>query len=348
MYLELSYKNKISKGMIKLLDIMRTASWSEVFTDISSDSAVERVYRQLSKVYHPDNQSTGSEEAFKLLGKYRSEALAHTGKIQSKSVGFKSSDGKVRVFKYKADYEVGGAVVYYNDTEVAIAFDRSMKDLADRFEKIVKDGCVKLPEGDSKEAETFKVCLPKIKERLGGLFILEKTSDVINLGEFLDMVDAGELSWADRERHATWMMNRLYTIWCVVKYNHNVYMGLDEYNLFFSPVYHTVLPLLGWQFMVGEGDKLIGTTGNVASIMDSMTKSEKKAKAFIDGDAIKRIGERLFKGCSWQELDRFLDSASSSNPEEEWEKFTSIFMNKFGERKFLNMEVEYNTFYRRK
>ena len=330
------------------MTLSNAIKWNDIFTDTSSESVIKKRYHELAKIYHSDNLQSGDADLFKKLTIYYDMALSYIGinvnSMKIQKITFKSNKGSID-FEYKANYSVGGCNVYYSDTEIAIIFPKNMYDLADRFERLA--GRIEIP-GSGDESKTLKMCMPEIKQRLNGLIILKKTKEVVNLGELVDLANKGKIVWENRDRHATWIVNRLYLLWCIMKYNNKVFMGFDIYDMFISPKYHSVLPLLGWQFMVDDNTKMVGTTGSIIDIMDSTTIANKTAKTYVDGDSIKLIARKVFGNTSWKELDSFLNEASSENPEDDWNRFTNIFMKKFGARKYYELKLNYEEFYSRK
>ena len=301
----------------------------------------KKIYHQLAMKYHPDNADTGDANVFKQVCDYfrmACVALGDPSKIMKDvEQWFKHGRTKRKVV-YKTSYKVGGCDVLYGDTDLAILFDDGMQDLNDNYLKTVAD--MQLP----KDID-LKACMPQVADKFGKLIVLHKTPEVVCLNDVVEMADRGKIEWSDRARHATWIMNRLYLWGCIFASQDKVFMGFDAKNVFISPQYHTVLPLLGWQFTVNKDEKMLGATMTVANLLDSKTKQDKLAKSYIDTESIKEIGRRVFNGCSWKELDDFLNEAGSEDVEKDWERFTGIFLDKFKKRKFIAWDFDYNTFY---
>lgn len=331
------------------MTLEKASSWSDIFEDISSERAVKGVYRVLVKKYHPDNVETGNIDMLNKLDEYYKLALLHVSGSREVEKGLKvinfKAGNKVIKFNYNRSLSVGGCEVYYSESQVALVFAKDMYDLADRYIEKVNELSIKDEQLSNEYFRIMKMCMVNVEERVKGLIILKKKRDVVNLGEVVDLVESGKLDWSDRDKHAVWIMNRVYSWWAYVHDKGQVFMGFDIHNMFISPMNHLLMPLIGWQFTVEDGGDIVGTTSSVLNVIDSKTRREKKAKSYIDGEAIKQIGRTLFKGCSWEDMDTFLNEAASDEPEKDWDRFTDIFMMHYGARKFYDWAFDLDIFY---
>jgi len=316
---------------------------------------IKEEYANLAKAHHPDkngNTDEATEAMAKINDWYQlSLELIKDGKWMTPGViKLSAKDNKTYEVKYRVahDFELGK--MYIGNTVVLYLVNNLHKDLFDNTSKIING--FTFASSDMKE-EVSKY-LPKIlakfetkDDQLG--IVIQKTPDLFLLKDVLEYFD-GKVP----DRHVAWILSSLYNITCYMDYaklSQNA-ISLDTY--FISTKYHSGSLLGGWWYSVPQGEKMLGVSEKVYSVMPPQVKSKKSGNIQTDLEAIRLIGRELLGDKNGTKLasmgipQPFIDwlrGVSSTKALKDYSDWREVLNKSYGERKFVELNIDDKEFY---
>ena len=321
-------------------EILSAKKYSDVFNE-NADIA-KKEFREYCKLYHPDSDS--SKEAAELFciiqelynNKHR---VSVSNSTVNDTVTFKDKKtGKGFSLSNPIIFNNGIAMIYHTATKVAMVYDKTYKKFFDNYIENVS----KLKYEDSNMEKEFKRYFPKVLKHFETedkqlCILLDKTPEVLSLGKIVRAYESKGEKFP--ERHAAWILNRLYNIECYLNFYHKVSNGLSIDNLWVSPEMHTILLFSGWEYTTDIDDTMIGCTKDVYKILPIKVKDTKRSQTITDLESIKSIGRILFKGHKDLEyINNFLNSGTSDDVFKEWELYRGAIKKQFGKSEFIIWE----------
>lgn len=320
-------------------EILAAKKCGDLFSKADKDT-VTREYRDLAREFHPDRCTlSNAEDIFKHLHDLYEDALKLIEKGEweiSNVLVLRDNSGRTFRTQYLKAFTFELGEYYIADRSVTYILDQPHKRFFDNAVQQIKS----LHYVNSNMEEEFSRYMPKIKyqfQRKDGKYclILEKTPDVFLLSDILAYYKG-----AIPDRHAAWVMSRLYNLCCYFDYLGIAHNGLTLQNCFISPMHHTILPLGGWWYAIKEGEKMFGVPKAIYDVMPVKEKSEKLSCTRTDLEAIKLIGRQITdKKTTPKPFLDFLNSGSS-NALKEFQKWQSVLDGSYGKRRFVEMKID--------
>lgn len=316
-------------------EIKRAKRYEDIFSD--NESLAKKEYREYCKIYHPDaDKSEEAKQIFLIINTLYNEKVL----IQTEELTFK--DKKTgKGFKLTSPIKIYNslATVYHTLTKVCIVFEESHKTFYDNYIKSVEQ----LSYRDADMEKEFKRYMPKIIKHFQNednkyIILLDKTSEVLNLGKIVE--DYVSLGKNFPEKQAAWILNRLYNLCVYFKMQENsAFNGISLENIWVSPELHSVLLLNGFEYNVKLGEKMIGVPKEVFNTMSIKTKDSKLSSTLTDLESVKQVGRRLFTGrTDLKYIQDFLNSGTTDNVFEEWDRYSEAIKKEFGKREFITWD----------
>jgi hypothetical protein len=317
---------------------------------------IEVDYKNLVKVWHPDkndNSKLAENVMMNINGIYhKAKALIKSGKWEAP--GYIRISGKSKVvheIKYRTKHKFELGTMYVANRSVIWLIEEKYTDLLQNGERAIQE----LIYCDEKMKEEFERCVPKViarfetaDNRLG--LVVEKAPDLFLLRDVLNYYE-GKIP----ERHVAWILSRLNNIVCYLDYNGISVNGITTDTVFISPKYHGCALLGGWWYSVKQGEKMIGTSNEVFTVMPPQVKDKKLGNILTDMEAIRLIGRELLGDRNGNSLSlmssapdamiSWLRGAATSNAFEELTKWKEVLEASFGERKFVEMDLNEHRLY---
>lgn len=325
--------------------IKRATKYSDIFNN--DEKVAKHEYREYCKLYHPDtNNSREAQEVFSIITRlYNNKHCNNVRGTVDEDIEFINiKTNKGFVLSNPVIIKTGISMIYHTATKIAIIYHKSYKDFFDNYIKNIKNLQYKDVNMQSEFKRYFPTILNTFEMKDDMLCILlDKTPDVLNLGKIVEAYKKqGELF---PEKHAAWILNRLYNIVCYINYYNKAFNGLNLENIWISPEMHSVLILGGWEYTVKQGEKMIGCPKDVYKILPLKIKDTKQSNITTDLECIKEIGRILYKGhTNLEHINKFLNSGiKEGNPTTEWNEYGKAIDKQFGKRKFIIWDnVPYN------
>lgn len=216
------------------------------------------------------------------------------------------------------------------------------------------------PNKEAKQiCETYTFLLKNYYYLQTGEYVLEfnKIETDIPLRNFLEYFEYN-LDF----KHIAWILNRLYSISCLLYYNDIAHNGFILDNFLINPEYHAIMLLGGWEYSKPIGKKLDGININIWNQMPDYIKIQKTSTPTIDLYMIKQLARKMcgyesvedFKlnkdklikeNNATEEMIIFLTQPPTGTPIEEFEHWENIIKNAYGERKFIPLSIDYKKIY---
>lgn len=334
--------------------IMEITKPGDLFSNDSNRCQEE--YKCLARKWHPDMNEADTSEVFgKITQLYHlaQEQIALGIWERTGYVSFTTDTQKQLKLCFLAEYPFELGISYICNRHILYVFDKGRE----KYYQNAVQRIMRLSYENGDIEREFARSLPRIfgrgKLSDGRMYLtLEKEEGEYPLAGVLQAY-GGRLP----DRHAAWIVSRLENLACYFAYSHLVHNAVSVENCFISPKEHGIQLYGGWWYAVGEGEKMMGTTGKIYSCMPIKAKNEKKADAGTDLEAIKLLGRELLGGDNCRLLKErrdiprafteFLISGSLGNAFEELEKWDKTLKLAYGERRFVEMKVTQEDIYKR-
>lgn len=322
-------------------EILRKYKYEDFFSNDIDEA--KKQYRQYIKKYHPDtDNSEHAKEMFLVIRTlYESHSFVSQGVCDGgNTVTFRNkTTGKGFSLTNAFMINNNNCEVYHTLTKICIVFNEKCKVFYDNYIKAVD----KLSYRDKDMEAEFKRYMPKIIKHFQNeddryIILLEKTSEVLNLGKIVE--DYISLGKQFPEKQAAWILNRLYNLCAYFKLqDESAFNGIALENIWVSPELHSVLFLNGFEYNIKLGEKMIGVPKEVFNTMSIKTKDSKLSSTLTDLESVKQVGRRLFANrTDLKHITNFLNSGTSDDIFEEWDKYGKAIRAEFGKREFITWE----------
>ncbi len=308
------------------------------------------------KIFHPDLHKNSKKYAdvTSKINELYSEAikLIENGEwIEDKMIRVNSSDGQKYSMKYNVDYSFELGKYYIGNKSILYLIDKTHLDFIDNALNKIKN--LKY-ENDNMKSE-FEKYFPKILRKFDTLnkkigILIEKTEDVYSLKDILNYYK-GKV----HPRHVVWILSSIYNIACYLYYNNLSHNGITIDNYYISPSYHRGLLLGGWWYATAIDEKMIGVSPDIYNIMSPDMKSSKKGTYILDLESIRLIGRTLLGDKNGISLTKDSDIPKAlvdwvrgvpmNNPMEEYNIWDNVIKQSYGERKFIEMDINKDKLY---
>jgi serine/threonine protein kinase len=324
----------------------------DLFTNDASK--IEAEYRDLAKVWHPDNNSNPqASDVFAHIGVLYQQAqdLLAIGRWEKKNyIQFRTKDGKKADINYLKEHPFELGTMYVCNRHVIYVFDTDKKLFYDNA--ISRIGNFKFASKNmATEIGRFLPAILSSYETVEGRFcyVVPKTEDVYCLADVLNAY-GGIIP----DRHVAWIMTRLCNLLCYLDYSKLSHNGININNCFISPEFHSIMLYGGWSYARAQGEKLIGTSKEIYDVMPLVVKNDKASSILTDIESVKLIGRTLLgdktgirlvgKGVPKPFVDWLCDGAAK-NAFEESKRWDDTIVKAYGARKFVAMDVTKNKVY---
>lgn len=349
------------KGVLNLKtikEIIEAKNPGDIFT--GNINTLKKEYRDYVKICHPDANKTKDENI-------SSNAMTNLSYLYEKAKedidkGYWFYGNMIKIygidkktyslnFIKKHNFELGE--MYISSSCVMYLVDKKFKQFYNNFIKRISN----FKYADSLMKDEFEKYLPtklsnfETKDGKLGL-VIKKTKDVLSLRDILNYYN-GNIP----DRHVAWILSSLYNLACYLSYNKIVHNNITVDTYFISPLYHSGCLLGGWWYTTQEKEKMIGTTGEVLSVMTKTTKDLKLSDTKTDLESIKLLGRIILGSRSGAKLSEigvpapfiaWLRGITNNNAFETYRIWKDkILIESYGERKFVEMKLDENILYKK-
>lgn len=334
--------------MKTLSDIMQAQKCGDIF-EWGSKQHINAQYKELARIYHPDiYKGTGSKDIMAKINRLHKEALdlLENGTWESTNEALFLSREGVRsklTYKKKFDFELG--TEYVARSHVFYCLDEKYKRFFEnaRFQT----GAILSSKSEKKMFEEFSKYIPYFNSCFSakdGTYCIgfKKPIDVVPL-----RVLAEHYNGSIPAVHVAWMISRLLNFACFFQHTGIAHNGLTIENLYVNPLSHSIYPYGGWWYVQNLGKKLLGVPKFVYDVMPPKEKGEKVSSTRTDIETIKRTASILLgKNDAPKAFLDFLNSGSSENAIQEFEKWSTALDKAYGKRSFIQMDITIDELYK--
>lgn len=327
-------------------EILQAKKYSDLFSP--DKDIMKKEFRAYCSLYHPDVDS--SEEAKKIFGIIMEIYNNNTIKSVSNSAAcekyrFTNKDtGKGFELNNPIVFSNGICMVYHTSTKVVLVYDKSYE----KFYKNYLRNINNITYADEYMRKEFERYFPNVVTSFNTVtdkfcILLNKTAEVLNLGVIVSSYEKMKENFPDK--HAAWIINRLYNMVTYMHFNKKVFNGLSINNLWVSPEMHTVLFFNGWEYLTSIGETMIGCPKEVYNTLPVKVKGSHESCIETDLECIKFIGRKLFKNSNALNIKKFLEEGtlSTDKPLDVWKLYGEAVTSDYGKRKFIMWDnVPYN------
>lgn len=328
----------------KLLD--KNVKYGDIFPNDKDKISV--VYKELCKQFHPDAcGDPRATDAFASLQALYSKASAVVGTgiwEGSKYVEIKTTNGKTLKinYLYHAIFELGE--YYVCNENVIYLFDFSKKKYYNNYIEKIKN----ISYANNDMRNIFEPLMPQIQSEYDTtdnkhIIVLKKTSDVFPLRAVVENFYEGKVP----ATHMAWMISRLMSLCCFLKYNNQVINGLNLDALGVSLEFHSITILGGFWFATQPGAQMLGTTKDIYAIMPPKVKADKISMFTTDVESVKAFGRKYIADDAPAAVLDFINSGTSEDSYDEMQKWDTALQKGFGTRRFIKIDVNKNKIYKK-
>lgn len=317
---------------------------------------LKKIYRSLSISWHPDkNKSEDSHIVFAHINSLYHSAIEklNSGLLGSNKniIDIKSKDGNESTLKFYKERKTEMGIMYISNKFVTWKFKNE-------FMNDIKRGLNNLSSlsfRNEKMENDFKKYIPKLYKNIESedytYLIFSKDSRFINLSDILnyynEKIDV---------KHVAWILSVIYNQICFFHFNKIMHGGLTIENIYIDPKMHDGIILGGWWYSLKDKEKLSILPKKAVDVAPVSMINNKKADLLLDLEMIKSIGIQLLGYKSGIQL---MDDKTVPKPLAEWLRtaslgeaikdysfwFNEVLPQSFGERKFVEMNLNINDIY---
>lgn len=329
-------------------DILQAQKCGDIF-EWGSKQHINAQYKELARIYHPDiYKGNGAKDIMAKINKLHKEAmdLLNNGAWEaSNEVLFVSREGERSKLTYKKKFRFELGTEYVARSHLFYCLDGKHKKFFDNATYQSREiFSVKI---DKKIDGEFSKHIPPIEKSFvskDGTYCIgfKKPIDVVPLRLLLNYYN-GSIP----DVHVAWMISRLLNLACLFQYKGIAHNGLTIENLYVNPFSHSIYPYGGWWYAQTLGRKLLGVPKFVYDVMPPKEKGEKISSTRTDIETIKGTASILLgKNDAPQEFLDFLNSGSSDNAIEEFQKWSTALDKAYGKRRFIRMDITIDELYK--
>lgn len=318
----------------------------------------KQIKNDLLKKYHPDLHG-GDEKYSRVTSKINElylQAIESIEKglwIDENLIKLKGVDGKTYSMSFNKEYDFELGKFYIGNKSILYLIEKDFEDLVDNALKRINS----LNYANEDMRNEFEKYLPKILKKIETIegkicLLIEKTEDVYCLKDILNYYN-GKIP----AKHVAWILSSIYNILCFLDFNKISHNGISIENYFISPKFHSGLLLGGWWYAVPYKEKMIGTTSEIYDIMPPDIQDTKIASCSVDLESVKLLGRILLGdkvGHSFindsnipEPFSNWVRGVSCDDSLKEYKLWTKALISSFGERKFVEMNIDKNLIYKK-
>lgn len=328
-------------------EILNIEKCGDLFPNNIDES--KKVYRDLAHKWHPDlcKDPSASEVFSKINELYRmAEKMILNGTWEkSNYITIPCKNNKKIGISYDVCYSFELGKYYVTKTNVIYVFDYDKSKYY--FNALKNINSIKYENEQLKN--NFQESMPEKNSNFEAndgryILILNKPEGIYPLRAVLEYFDNKIY-----DKHVAWIISRLSNIACFLEYNNLVHNGICVDNCFISPENHTIHLYGGWWYTTAIGEKMLGTTSGIYSVMSASAKGKKTSSVVTDLESIKLIGRELLGDNSGKVLKslsipegfiKFVTEGSGKSAFQEFEKWDKLLTMSYGKRVFVPMEIE--------
>lgn len=289
----------------------------------SGEDNIRKEYREYAKIIHPDVcDDPDAEAAFQQLSEFYEDAI-------------KSARDGTFGYLHRMKFEIGERIVY--DDRIIYIFDKGKEKYRERY----SESCQKIRYKDMRMTETYRNRMPVVWEDDKQQIVIHKKETQYPMDLFLK-VYGPELGGRD----IAWMISRMCDLLCFLKYNGLVLNDIQPRSLFIDPDDHSISIYGGWWYAAREGEKMIGTSKEVYSLMPSAVRTNGLASAITDMESMKQMFRTI---CAGKDIPKpitdWIDSGSTGDPYQAYFDWNVALDKAYGPRKFKKFETKKENIY---
>lgn len=322
-------------------------SKAKVYLDLFTKDNLKAEYIELMKKYHPDRYKgkDAGEICAKINSLYeeaKSHAASDTWGDEANVVFVVTADGHKKRIKYLYQGMNENGCYYVGNTIVVYSFAK--KKFFDNYLNAVK----RIHYADDALKDYYERFMPNVLDSFESgdgkyYIVLKKSADVYPLTLVKDIFKQKE--------HAAWLTTRLLNLSAFLCTTGLVHNGFSMDNVFVSLENHGASLLGGWQYAIGEGEKMIGTNKQVFEVMPAKVKSDKMASHDTDTLAINNILCTLLGGRVYRDLEGIVGKPWAEfllrkevHPFDAVTKWEEVRDASFKEHKFVHVNIPDNPY----
>ena len=247
---------------------------------------------------------------------------------------FLTEDGISIEIKYMYRYSDKEAEVYVARRNIVFHFKNDGVQRADLFRKNVS--AIDYPTADIRKLSDF---FPKIS----GGFVLED-------GSFILVIEKDEDEYPLRlfgtlsGRHVAWVISRMENLCCVLEYNSLVHPEINVDTLYINPYTHQA-SLYGNWWNVARNHTVSADRRRILTTEENLVGLRKTAAALL---GCSEATDVKYKNLAPAAMIHFICSKPCINAYEDFAFWDEMLIKAYGERKFINMDVDDEQIYAEK
>ncbi len=299
-------------------------------------------YRELIRNWHPDvSDHPGSREAIEIINRLYNEAivLIKEGRWERSNhlTVVKKVYGKTINTPFLKEHHFELGTMYICDNSVIYILKKEFKKYYDNVLYI--ENLLKTRKQDhsfefqkNKNGDLLNHFITKEDEYC---LVYEKNKNLVCLKDLLEYYKIVD------PKHVAWILSRLYNISCFLNLINLTHNDINLDNCFIDPAQHSLYLIGGWWYSVEEGKKMVGVKKEIFNLFSFKNKSLKLGEHYTDLVSIKDLGKKLLNGnkSTPDKFTKFLYSASTGIPLDEFKKYDKCLEDSFGKRKFIVLNV---------
>lgn len=312
---------------------------------------IRKAYHEYAKLIHPDIcKEPNAQDAFLQLKEFYEYALQCPSTDMSKP--FYGQKMLIRKALDVSAFELGAR--YVTDNKVFWIFDAGKEKFRDNCKHIVEGMHLRLQSiGNIRLLDYYLPLVPDIRDTFTtretgrlGIVVAKKP------GEY--PMDLFLKAYRDRlgGRDIAWIISRMIDLCCFLRWGGYpvVLNGFTEKNLFICPEKHSIHIYGGWWYATLLGERMIGTSREVYSLMSAQTKADMLATPLTDMECVRAISRRITEGKTDipEPILKWIGKVSRENPIAEKYDWEKVLTDSYGQRKFIEFKADPNDIYTQK
>jgi hypothetical protein len=299
-----------------------------------NEADAKRLYRELSKLWHPDMHG-GSTEVFAHLSELYRLGLQKLSKglwEQKALLKFITVNGTVRELPVLAGAPFALGRDLISPDLVTFLIDGVHKPL---FENALAQK-FKFA-NDRMQAETQRYlpdfCM-KGKLKDGRLLLqAKKSEDLIRLRDVVTYMGLLEA------KHSAWIISSLLNLACYLSYTGIVHHDISPDTYFISPEFHSGALLGGWWYAQPKGGPVKHVPKRTFALMPYSARIKKEAQAATDLELIRATGREITASTIPVPMMAWLTKVDQRGAVEQYKEWQEVLKASFGERRYVKMAV---------